>query len=173
MSPKIHRWKIYLEQESPPASTQEAYRPPRSHSNFLLLRTVGRGGPLTKFFFPSLNMYQAKSGVKNFSLYWDWVPPAKNLGTPPKNLRPGTPPKIWDLGPPPKHLRPGTPPGNLRPGTPPKSETWDPPSYLDLDLGPPPKVWTDTQTGVKTLPSLVLRTRAVITSLSQPSITTE
>ena len=29
----------------------------------------GGGGPLTKFFFPSLNMYQAKSGVKNFSLY--------------------------------------------------------------------------------------------------------
>ena len=27
------------------------------------------GGPLTKNFFPSLNMYQAKSGVKNFSLY--------------------------------------------------------------------------------------------------------
>ena len=27
------------------------------------------GGPLTKIFFPSLNMYQAKSGVKNFSLY--------------------------------------------------------------------------------------------------------
>ena len=30
----------------------------------------GWGGPLTKIFFPSLNMYQAKSGVKNFSLYW-------------------------------------------------------------------------------------------------------
>ena len=28
------------------------------------------GGPSTKNFFPSLNMYQAKSGVKNFSLYW-------------------------------------------------------------------------------------------------------
>ena len=28
------------------------------------------GGPSAKFFFPSLNMYQAKSGVKNFSLYW-------------------------------------------------------------------------------------------------------
>ena len=34
-----------------------------------------RGGPLTKIFFPSLNMYQAKSGVKKFSLYWDRVPP--------------------------------------------------------------------------------------------------
>ena len=27
------------------------------------------GRPSTKNFFPSLNMYQAKSGVKNFSLY--------------------------------------------------------------------------------------------------------
>ena len=26
---------------------------------------------MTKFFFPSLNMYQAKSGVKNVSLYWE------------------------------------------------------------------------------------------------------
>ena len=29
----------------------------------------GWGGSLDKNFFPSLNMYQAKSGVKNFSLY--------------------------------------------------------------------------------------------------------
>ena len=29
----------------------------------------GGGGPLTKIFFPSLNMYEAKSDVKNFSLY--------------------------------------------------------------------------------------------------------
>ena len=28
------------------------------------------GGSLDKNFFSSLNMYQAKSGVKNFSLYW-------------------------------------------------------------------------------------------------------
>ena len=31
---------------------------------------LGGGGPSTKNFFPSLNMYQARSGVKNFSLYW-------------------------------------------------------------------------------------------------------
>ena len=62
---------------------------------------TGGGESLDKNFFSGLNMYQAKSGVKNFYLYWDRVPP-------------------------------------------------------------PPKVWTDTQTGVKTLPSLVLRTRAVI-----------
>ena len=41
----------------------------------------GRGGvPRQKHFFSSLNMYQAKSGVKNFSLYWDRVPP---------------PPQVW------------------------------------------------------------------------------
>ena len=36
---------------------------------FLPLRG-GVGGVPLKIFFPSLNMYQAKSGVKNFSLYW-------------------------------------------------------------------------------------------------------
>ena len=39
------------------------------------------GGPLTKKFFPSLNMYQAKSGVKKFSLYWDRVPPPEQTHT--------------------------------------------------------------------------------------------
>ena len=87
------------------------------------------GGALRKFFFPSLNMYQAKSGVKNFSLYWDWVPSTQKSETwdPPENLRPGTPqksetwdplPKIWDLGPPQKSET-WDPPW--------KSETWDPP----------------------------------------------
>ena len=112
------------------------------------------GGSLEKNFFPSLNMYQAKSGVKNFSLYWDQIPPPQNLrpGTPPpENLRPGTPPK---------NLRLGTSPENLRPGTPPP-KIWN--------LGHPPKEWTDTQTGVKTLPSLVLRTRAVIKAKEQIS----
>ena len=33
---------------------------------------TGRGGFLTKIFFSSLNMYQAISAVKHFSLYW-WV----------------------------------------------------------------------------------------------------
>ena len=55
-----------IRQESPPAWTQEAYRPPRGHSNFLLFR--GGGGPFTKIFFSGLNMYQAKSGVKKFPL---------------------------------------------------------------------------------------------------------
>ena len=41
----------------------------------LLVGGGGGGGPSTKNFFPSLNMYQAKSAVKNFPLYWDRVPP--------------------------------------------------------------------------------------------------
>ena len=62
-----------------------------------------RGGSLDKKFFPGLNMYQAKSGVKNFSLYWDRVPPLKiwNLGPPRKS-------ETWD-SPHPKNLRHGTP----------------------------------------------------------------
>ena len=35
---------------------------------------IGGGVPLQKIFFPSLNMYQAKSGVKNVSLYWGGGP---------------------------------------------------------------------------------------------------
>ena len=48
---------------------------PRKHKRHTARRVAiaspcySGGGPLTKNFFPSLNMYQAKSGVKNFSLY--------------------------------------------------------------------------------------------------------
>ena len=39
---------------------------------------VGQGGSPQQKFFSSLNMYQAKSGVKNFSLYWgEGVPQQK------------------------------------------------------------------------------------------------
>ena len=106
---------------------------------------TGGGGPLTKKIFPGLNMYQAKSGVKNFSLYWDQVPPSRpETGYPPPRPGPGTPP------PPPLGPGPGTPlppdldlgpPPDLRLGTPPTSTwNWDPP---DVELGPPP-TWTWT-----------------------------
>ena len=83
------------------------------------------GGSRDKIFFSGLNMYQAKSGVKKFSLYWDRVPPLKiwDLGPPQKSETWDPPPKIWDLGPP----------------TPRKSETWDPPENLRHGT-PPPKV---------------------------------
>ena len=127
----------------------------------------GGGFPSTNFFFPSLNMYQAKSGVKKFSLYWEggggsldkkfffWAKHVSSLIWCQKIfllLKPG-PPLDLDLGPP---LDLGTPPG---PGTPlPQTWTWDPPTwtwgppYLDLDMGPPsprpgpgtPPTWTWT-----------------------------
>ena len=135
------------QQESPPAWTQEAYRPPRGHSNFLLFRG---GGPLTKKFFSSLNMYQAKSGVKKFSLYWggggEWGSLDKKIFFPVWTcIKPNLVSKIFpftETGTPhpvqgwmslPENLRPGIPPSNPRLDQPTrKSETWDPP--------PPPKV---------------------------------
>ena len=109
---------------------------------------TGEGGPSTKFFFPSLHMYQAKSGVKKFSLYWGgWVPrqkfffwfehvssqiccqnffPFTETGyLPPPKSETGYPPplKIWDRV------------------TPQKSETWDPPPPVHGWIGYlPPKV---------------------------------
>ena len=106
---KMRSYEGYFnyQEESPPAWTQEAYRPPRSHSNFLLLPGRG-GGSLHKNFFPQsehvssqiwcqkffpllgggvplqkffsgLNMYQAKSGVKIVSLYWGGGPSTKKF----------------------------------------------------------------------------------------------
>ena len=46
----------------------------------------GTGGPSTKNFFPSLNMYQAKSGVKNFSLYWGGGCPSTKIFFPSLNM---------------------------------------------------------------------------------------
>ena len=81
------------------------------------------GGSLDKTFFSGLNMYQAKSGVKNFSLYWDWVPPL--------DLRPGTPPDLRLGTPPGPETRYPLPPGP-GPGTPPTwTWTWEP--HLGVD----------------------------------------
>ena len=88
----------------------------------------GGGGPLTKNFFPSLNMYQAKSGVKKFSLYWGGGPSTKNFFFRSEHISS----QIWCQ----KFfplLRLGTPPPDLRPG-PPRPETGTPP---DLRLEPP------------------------------------
>ena len=110
-------------QESPPAWTREAYRPPRSHCNFLLF---GGGGSLNqKFFSQSEHVSSQIWCQKFFPLLRLGPPPQKSetFGPPPENLRLGTPPqKIWDLGPPPENLRPGTPPRKF----------WD--------LGPPPSM---------------------------------
>ena len=83
-------------------------------------------GSLDKKFFPSLNMYQAKSGVKNFSLYWGGVPWQKIFFRSEHVSSQIWCQKFFPL------LRPGTPPPeNLRPGTPP----------LNLRPGTPPKIW--------------------------------
>ena len=47
---------------------------PNLVSKFFPFTGGGGGVALDKKFFSSLNMYQAKSGVKKFSLYWDRVP---------------------------------------------------------------------------------------------------
>ena len=83
---------------------------------------TGGGVPRQKIFFPILNMYQAKSGVKNFSLYWDRNPPPP----PPSKARSGTP-----LAPlPPRPRLDQVPPS---------------PPCPRLDQVPPPQVWIDTQ----------------------------
>ena len=132
------------------------------------------GVPQQKIFSPSLNMYQAKSGVKIFSLYWGRGGPSTKIFSRSEHvssqiwcqnffplLRPGTPPL--------ENLRPGTPPKNLRYWMPIVSETWDlgpPPENSETYDSPPPvhgwigylpdtwtwvpppptvEVWTDTQ----------------------------
>ena len=96
-------------------------------------------------------MYQAKTGVKNFSLYWDRVPPLplqkSETGYPSQN--------IWDWVPPQKSETRYPPKKKSETGYPlPKIWDWGPP-HLDLDLGPPhlrpwldrvpplPEMWTD------------------------------
>ena len=117
------------------------------------LSRSGRGGT------PS----QVKMGVP-LSGQDGWVPPLSldGWGVPPSG-RMGVLPHQEGWGTP--HLGPGQ-------GTPPPpSGTWlwypppvwgTPLSETRTWLGYPPPMWTDTQTGVKTLPSLVTRTRAVM-----------
>ena len=113
------------QQESPPAWTQEAYRPPCSEYSFC----PGRGGG-----------------------YLTGYPPRGGPGAPPGGV-------TW----------PGTPPGGGVPDRPPPyclMAFWEMLQSI-MGYGYPP-LWTDRlmdgQTRVKTLPSLVLRTRAVITA---------
>ena len=130
---------------------------------------LGGGGPSTKLFFASLNMYQAKSGVKNFSLYWDWGPPPKGpeIGYPSPHLDlgpplpgPGTPLDL-DLGPPHLDLDLGPPPPRPGPGTPPTwTWTWDPPTWT-WTWDPPPRKseQTDNSKYKYYLPSYYVRGR--------------
>ena len=101
---------------------------------FSLYRWRGRG-PSTKNFFSSLNMYQAKSAVKFFSLYWDRVPPPSKA-----ELGPPLPRMDWD----PPHPR----------------LDWDPPVQgwrLDWDHPPPESGQTDISKYKYYLPSYYVR----------------
>ena len=105
---------------------------------------MGGGGPLTKNFVPSLNMYQAKSGVKDFSLSLrgGGVPRQKFFSQSEHlssqiwcqkffPLLGGGGPSTKIFFPQSEHVPPLT-----------QTWTWYPP-YLDLDLGPPPtQTWT-------------------------------
>ena len=100
-------------------------------------------------------------------------PPCQDLGLgTPSRPRMGYPPDLGWGTPPPLDLGWGTPqpelgyPPQPEMGYLPRPEMGYPPDlgqgtpYPDLRWVPPPQVWTDTQTRVKTLSSLVLRTRA-------------
>ena len=81
-------------------------------------------------------------------------PDLTEVPSPPSTPGWGTPPHHPDMARVPPHP-------DLARVTPPP-QTWDGvPPHPRPGMGPP-EVWTDTQTRVKTLPSLVLRTRAVI-----------
>ena len=150
--------KIKFQQESPPAWTQEAYRPPCS-----------------KYSLCCPNWVPPRPGVPPPVR----VPPGQ--GTPPARVPPGQgTPQPWyppSQGTPPARVPPlvrvppqpgyppsqGTPPGWTWQGTPPAAPWHSGKCCKALwDTGTPPCGQTEGQTRVKTLPSLVLRTRAVI-----------
>ena len=83
------------------------------------------GGPSAKILFSGLNMYQAKSGVKNFSLYWIRTPsPLSKAGS-----GPSPPLSKAGLGPPPSKVGLGNPPPSKAGlGPPPKGWIWYPPT---------------------------------------------
>ena len=174
-----------LRQESPPAWTQEAYRPPCSEYSFCCPTWVPpRGGTRTP-----------PGGVPS------QVPPRGGTQTPQGGTQSGTPPGgkgYWSGTPPGGYPDPlggtqsGTPPGGYPVRYPPWGGYPDPPGGYPVRYPPGgvpgqvpphclmafwemlqsimgygyPPLWTDRlmdgQTRVKTLPSLVLRTRAVM-----------
>ena len=138
--------RIFIaQQESPPAWTQEAYRPPRGHRNFLLFRGGGvprqnffffqsehvssqiwcqkifpllGGGSLNKkFFFPVWTCIKPKYGVKKISLYWGGGSLDKKFFSPFWTcIKPNLVSKIFPLY---WDQDPPTPPSKARSGSPP------------------------------------------------------
>ena len=112
-----------IEQESPPAWTQEAHRPPRSRSKYLLFRWGGVP-PQT----------------------WDGVPPPSKVGVPPQRW--GTPFQGWGTPPPVQGWIRYPPCPRLDWVPPPPVQGWirypHPPIQGWIEYPPPKKkVWTD------------------------------
>ena len=171
-----HSWCIAIcQQESPPAWTQEAYRPPCSEYSFCCPTRVPPPG-----WYPDLGTPSPQGGVPRPRYppppgggYPDLGPPQggyPDLSTPPWGGYP-------DLGTPPRGgTRTSVPPpwGGVR--VPPRLPhgilgnvakhygIWVPPLWTDRLM--------DGQTRVKTLPSLVLRTRAVMNHHNALQLTT-
>ena len=102
------------------------------------------GGSLDKIFFSSLNMYQAKSGVKNFSLYWGRGPSTKIFFRSEHVSSQIWCQKIFPL---------------VRLGNPPRPETGTP--LPGPEMGYPPPSRCELTNKLKTVPSPNLRMRAV------------
>ena len=161
--------KTIFKQESPPAWTQEAYRLPCSEYSFCCPTRVPPRGGTWPGYPPGGSGYPR--GVP------DWVPP----WVPPWGYLTGYPPRggTWPGYPPPGGVQ--VPPGGwYLTGYPPEGMSGYPRGGVRVPPPLPhgilgnvakhygiwvPPLWTDRlmdgQTRVKTLPSLVLRTRAV------------
>ena len=159
--------KVNCKQESPPAWTQEAYRPPRSHSNFLLFR--GGGGPLTKIFvlvwtcikpnmvskiFPFTGVGGGGPSTKNFFPVWTCIKPNLVSKIFPFTGGGGGCPSTKKFFPSLNMYQAKSgvkifslywdwvpPPKIWDLGPPPKSETWDPPKKSETWDPPSLKIW--------------------------------
>ena len=164
-------WKL-TEQESPPAWTQEAYRPPRSKYTLCCscwgVPRVGTpaGGRGTLGGCPPAGGYPRQAPPARG--YPSWVPPAR--GTPGGRPLPGggyprwVPPArrgVPQAGAPLSGPWMGYPPPGPGKGVPPPTWTWDgvppppiwtwdgvppPPPPISWMGYPPPEMWTDRQT---------------------------
>ena len=158
-----HLMEIYHKQESPPAWTQEAYRPPCSKCSLCCSVSWWGGG-----YIRGTGGYLIQSWMGGTpSWTWDGVPHISWMGYPHLDLEWGTPLPGPGMGYPRPSQLDGVPPTWTWDGVPP-SAGWStpflnlgwgyPPCWLD---GVPPPQNVDRQTPVKTVPSLVFRTQAV------------
>ena len=169
---RYHDIQIPIEQESPPAWTQEAYRPPCSEYSFCCPTRVPPPGGVPDPGTPpggyrtwvpprggTWPRYPPQGGYRTWVTppggYLTRVPPGgvPDLGTPPAG---GT----WPRYPPPGGYRTWVPPGGVPdPGTPPGGYQTRVPPRGGTRTPPPPPVWTDKQSETITFPSYYVRGR--------------